>query len=104
MELKIYKKNEQCVLLFFLITRLPCVVAASPHTSSTPNINAVRHADSRGSLISTDSANSLADKSQDKSNSLDKVKLRECSFHPPQPPLLTVLKDNYSHYLTADLL
>ncbi|XP_056870201.1 dedicator of cytokinesis protein 9-like isoform X2 [Takifugu flavidus] len=45
---------------------------SSPHTSSTPNINSVRHADSRGSLISTDSANSLSDKNHDKSNSLDK--------------------------------
>ncbi|KAG7463763.1 hypothetical protein MATL_G00180100 [Megalops atlanticus] len=45
---------------------------ASPHASSTPNINAVRHADSRGSLISTDSGNSLPEKSSDKTNSLDK--------------------------------
>ncbi|MBN3294419.1 DOCK9 protein, partial [Polypterus senegalus] len=45
---------------------------ASPHTSSTPNINSVRHADSRGSLISTDSGNSLPEKNCDKSNSLDK--------------------------------
>uniref|UniRef100_A0A7N8XNN0 Dedicator of cytokinesis 9 n=1 Tax=Mastacembelus armatus TaxID=205130 RepID=A0A7N8XNN0_9TELE len=45
---------------------------ASPHTSSTPNINSVRHADSRGSLISTDSGNSLPEKSSDKGNSLDK--------------------------------
>uniref|UniRef100_A0A8C5HF45 Dedicator of cytokinesis protein 9-like n=1 Tax=Gouania willdenowi TaxID=441366 RepID=A0A8C5HF45_GOUWI len=44
---------------------------ASPH-SSTPNISSVPHADSRGSLISTDSANSLLDKSSDKTNSLDK--------------------------------
>uniref|UniRef100_A0A673BKX5 Dedicator of cytokinesis 9 n=1 Tax=Sphaeramia orbicularis TaxID=375764 RepID=A0A673BKX5_9TELE len=44
---------------------------ASPHTSSTPNINLVRHADSRGSLISTDSGNSLPEKN-DKGNSLDK--------------------------------
>ncbi|KAF5890555.1 dedicator of cytokinesis protein 9-like isoform X5, partial [Clarias magur] len=35
---------------------------ASPHTS-TPNINAVRHADSRGSLLSTDSGNSFTEKS-----------------------------------------
>lgn len=46
--------------------------AASPH-SSTPNISAVHHADSRGSLISTDSGNSLLDKSSDKTNSLEKV-------------------------------
>uniref|UniRef100_A0A7N6F6N8 Dedicator of cytokinesis 9 n=1 Tax=Anabas testudineus TaxID=64144 RepID=A0A7N6F6N8_ANATE len=48
----------------------------SPHTSSTPNINFVRHADSRGSLISTDSANSLLEKNNDKGNSLDKVPSR----------------------------
>ncbi|XP_033966559.1 dedicator of cytokinesis protein 9 isoform X2 [Pseudochaenichthys georgianus] len=45
---------------------------SSPHTSSTPNINSVRHADSHGSLISTDSGNSLHEKHNDKSNSLDK--------------------------------
>ncbi|KAI1899148.1 hypothetical protein AGOR_G00058550 [Albula goreensis] len=45
---------------------------ASPHASSTPNINSVRHADSRGSLISTDSANSLPERSSEKANSLDK--------------------------------
>ncbi|XP_076026223.1 dedicator of cytokinesis protein 9-like isoform X2 [Genypterus blacodes] len=45
---------------------------ASPHTSSTPNVNSVRHADSRGSLISTDSSNSLHEKSNDKGNCLDK--------------------------------
>ncbi|TMS06920.1 Dedicator of cytokinesis protein 9 [Larimichthys crocea] len=45
---------------------------SSPHTSSTPNINSVRHADSRGSLISTDSGNSLPEKHNDKGNSLDK--------------------------------
>ncbi|XP_056145327.1 dedicator of cytokinesis protein 9-like isoform X4 [Lampris incognitus] len=45
---------------------------ASPHTSSTPNINSVRHADSRGSLISTDSGNSLSERNNDKANSLDK--------------------------------
>ncbi|XP_029112772.1 dedicator of cytokinesis protein 9-like isoform X5 [Scleropages formosus] len=46
---------------------------ASPHASSTPNINSVRHADSRGSLVSTDSGNSLPERSSDKTNSLDKV-------------------------------
>ncbi|CDR19137.1 unnamed protein product, partial [Oncorhynchus mykiss] len=46
---------------------------ASPHASSTPNVNSVRHTDSRGSLISTDSGNSLHEKSNDKNNSLDKV-------------------------------
>ncbi|XP_053311319.1 dedicator of cytokinesis protein 9 isoform X11 [Spea bombifrons] len=45
---------------------------ASPHTSSTPNINSVRNADSRGSLISTDSGNSLPERNNDKSGSLDK--------------------------------
>ncbi|XP_058510531.1 dedicator of cytokinesis protein 9 isoform X3 [Solea solea] len=44
---------------------------ASPH-SSTPNVSSVNHADSRGSLISTDSGNSLPDKSSDKTNSLEK--------------------------------
>lgn len=44
----------------------------SPHTSSTPNINSVRNADSRGSLISTDSGNSLPERNSDKSSSLDK--------------------------------
>uniref|UniRef100_A0A4W5P3E1 Dedicator of cytokinesis 9 n=1 Tax=Hucho hucho TaxID=62062 RepID=A0A4W5P3E1_9TELE len=47
--------------------------SASPHASSTPNVNSVRHTDSRGSLISTDSGNSLHEKSNDKNNSLDKV-------------------------------
>uniref|UniRef100_A0A8B9KNY8 Dedicator of cytokinesis 9b n=1 Tax=Astyanax mexicanus TaxID=7994 RepID=A0A8B9KNY8_ASTMX len=45
---------------------------ASPHTS-TPNIGAVRHADSRGSLVSTDSGNSLPEKNSEKSSSLDKT-------------------------------
>uniref|UniRef100_A0A8B9W3Q2 Dedicator of cytokinesis 9 n=1 Tax=Anas zonorhyncha TaxID=75864 RepID=A0A8B9W3Q2_9AVES len=45
---------------------------ASPYTTSTPNINCVRNADSRGSLISTDSGNSLPERHSDKSNSLDK--------------------------------
>ncbi|EDL00611.1 mCG114129, isoform CRA_a [Mus musculus] len=40
--------------------------------ASTPNINSVRNADSRGSLISTDSGNSLPDRNPEKSNSLDK--------------------------------
>ncbi|KAK7893452.1 hypothetical protein WMY93_022604 [Mugilogobius chulae] len=44
---------------------------ASPH-SSTPNVSSVHHADSRGSLISTDSGNSLLDKSSDRTNSLEK--------------------------------
>ncbi|KAF7711080.1 dedicator of cytokinesis protein 9 isoform X8 [Silurus meridionalis] len=45
---------------------------ASPHTS-TPNVNAVRHADSRGSLLSTDSGNSLTEKNGEKSISVDKT-------------------------------
>uniref|UniRef100_A0A2K6FNX0 Dedicator of cytokinesis 9 n=1 Tax=Propithecus coquereli TaxID=379532 RepID=A0A2K6FNX0_PROCO len=45
---------------------------ASPYTTSTPNINSVRSADSRGSLISTDSGNSLPERNSEKSNSLDK--------------------------------
>nr|XP_028584075.1 dedicator of cytokinesis protein 9 isoform X8 [Podarcis muralis] len=45
---------------------------ASPYTSSTPNVNCVRNADSRGSLISTDSGNSLLERHSEKSNSLDK--------------------------------
>ncbi|KAL6036876.1 hypothetical protein STEG23_035533, partial [Scotinomys teguina] len=45
---------------------------ASPYTASTPNINSVRNADSRGSLISTDSGSSLPDRNPEKSNSLDK--------------------------------
>ncbi|XP_033003726.1 dedicator of cytokinesis protein 9 isoform X11 [Lacerta agilis] len=45
---------------------------ASPYTSSTPNVNCVRNADSRGSLISTDSGNSLPERHNEKSNSLDK--------------------------------
>uniref|UniRef100_A0A3Q1I7Y3 Dedicator of cytokinesis 9b n=1 Tax=Anabas testudineus TaxID=64144 RepID=A0A3Q1I7Y3_ANATE len=44
---------------------------ASPH-SSTPNVSSVHHADSRGSLVSTDSGNSLMDKSSDRTNSLEK--------------------------------
>ncbi|KAM6179419.1 dedicator of cytokinesis protein 9 isoform 9-T9 [Erethizon dorsatum] len=45
---------------------------ASPYTASTPNISSVRSADSRGSLISTDSGNSLPERNSEKSNSLDK--------------------------------
>ncbi|XP_039193716.1 dedicator of cytokinesis protein 9 isoform X16 [Crotalus tigris] len=45
---------------------------ASPYTCSTPNVNYVRNADSRGSLISTDSGNSLPEKHGEKNNSLDK--------------------------------
>lgn len=54
------------ISLLFLFT-------ASPHAASTPNINSVRHADSRGSLISTDSGNSLPERNNDKGSSLDKV-------------------------------
>ncbi|XP_043853660.1 dedicator of cytokinesis protein 9 isoform X11 [Dromiciops gliroides] len=46
---------------------------ASPYTTSTPNINSVRNADSRGSLVSTDSVNSLPERNLEKTNSLDKV-------------------------------
>lgn len=53
-------------------TNLLCFPAASPH-SSTPNVSSVHHADSRGSLVSTDSGNSLLDKSSDRTNSLEKV-------------------------------
>lgn len=57
--------------------------AASPH-SSTPNVSSVHHADSRGSLVSTDSGNSLLDKSSDKTNSLEKVdkdfRLKVCHY------------------------
>ncbi|XP_074845616.1 dedicator of cytokinesis protein 9 isoform X2 [Carettochelys insculpta] len=46
---------------------------ALPYTpSSTPNVNCVRHADSRGSLLSTDSGNSFPERHSDRSNSLDK--------------------------------
>uniref|UniRef100_A0A7N8XP70 Dedicator of cytokinesis 9b n=1 Tax=Mastacembelus armatus TaxID=205130 RepID=A0A7N8XP70_9TELE len=45
---------------------------ASPH-SSTPNVSSVPHTDSRGSLISTDSGNSLLDKTSDRTNSLEKT-------------------------------
>ncbi|XP_043098640.1 dedicator of cytokinesis protein 9 isoform X5 [Puntigrus tetrazona] len=45
---------------------------ASPHTS-TPNIGSVRHADSRGSLVSTDSGNSIPEKANEKTSSLDKT-------------------------------
>ncbi|GAA6081684.1 dedicator of cytokinesis protein 9 isoform X1, partial [Tachysurus ichikawai] len=43
----------------------------TPHASSTPNIS-VRHADSRCSLISTDSGSSLPERSNDKSQLSDK--------------------------------
>ncbi|XP_064913491.1 dedicator of cytokinesis protein 9 isoform X4 [Columba livia] len=60
---------------------------ASPYTTSTPNINCVRNADSRGSLISTDSGNSLPERHSDKSNSLDKREklLRRHSAHAMRP-------------------
>ncbi|XP_026708895.1 dedicator of cytokinesis protein 9 isoform X8 [Athene cunicularia] len=61
---------------------------ASPYTTSTPNINSVRNADSRGSLISTDSGNSLPERHSDKSNSLDKQReklLRRHSAHAMRP-------------------
>ncbi|XP_075280246.1 dedicator of cytokinesis protein 9 isoform X5 [Opisthocomus hoazin] len=60
---------------------------ASPYTTSTPNINSVRSADSRGSLISTDSGNSLPERHSEKSNSLDKREklLRRHSAHAMRP-------------------
>ncbi|XP_069734802.1 dedicator of cytokinesis protein 9 isoform X2 [Phaenicophaeus curvirostris] len=60
---------------------------ASPYTTSTPNINSVRNADSRGSLISTDSGNSLPERHSEKSNSLDKREklLRRHSAHAMRP-------------------
>ncbi|XP_061332255.1 dedicator of cytokinesis protein 9 isoform X1 [Pezoporus flaviventris] len=60
---------------------------ASPYTASMPNVNSVRSADSRGSLISTDSGNSLPDRQSDKSNSLDKREklLRRHSAHAMRP-------------------
>ncbi|XP_078003408.1 dedicator of cytokinesis protein 9 isoform X2 [Phascolarctos cinereus] len=45
---------------------------ASPYTTSTPNVNSVRNADSRGSLVSTDSVSSLPERNIEKTNSLDK--------------------------------
>uniref|UniRef100_A0A8B9JRP6 Dedicator of cytokinesis 9 n=1 Tax=Astyanax mexicanus TaxID=7994 RepID=A0A8B9JRP6_ASTMX len=45
---------------------------ATPHMSSTPNVSSVRHSDSRGSLISTDSGNSLSERNNDKHHALDK--------------------------------
>uniref|UniRef100_A0A4W4H8U0 Dedicator of cytokinesis 9b n=1 Tax=Electrophorus electricus TaxID=8005 RepID=A0A4W4H8U0_ELEEL len=47
------------------------VISASPHVS-TPNV-CVRHAESRGSLVSTDSGNSLLDRNSEKTSSLDKI-------------------------------
>lgn len=47
---------------------------ATPHTS-TPNVNAVRHADSHGSLLSTDSGNSFTEKNSEKIGSGEKVRL-----------------------------
>lgn len=56
-------------------------LTASPHAASTPNINSVRSADSRVSLISTDSVNFLPERSSDKGVSLDKVSIL-FSFYP----------------------
>uniref|UniRef100_A0A3B4YRP7 Dedicator of cytokinesis 9b n=1 Tax=Seriola lalandi dorsalis TaxID=1841481 RepID=A0A3B4YRP7_SERLL len=58
---------------------------ASPH-SSTPNVSSVHHADSRGSLVSTDSGNSLLDKSSEKTNSLEKRFTRRHSVNVPPLP------------------
>ncbi|XP_017282313.1 dedicator of cytokinesis protein 9 isoform X4 [Kryptolebias marmoratus] len=62
---------------------------ASPH-SSTPNVSSVHHADSRGSLASTDSANSLLDKNSDKTNSLEK------SSHSPLCSTTTQRKERFT--------
>lgn len=68
----------------FLCWYKPLFLTASPHATSTPNINSVRHADSRGSLISTDSSNSLPERNHDKGNSLDKVYARKYCKMPVQ--------------------
>lgn len=79
--------------------------AASPH-SSTPNISAVHHADSRGSLISTDSGNSLLDKSSDKTNSLEKVRWQgtvqmvkdtQCTFTSFPSLFFIILNSRFTH-------
>uniref|UniRef100_A0A672JMT7 Dedicator of cytokinesis 9 n=1 Tax=Salarias fasciatus TaxID=181472 RepID=A0A672JMT7_SALFA len=53
----------------------------SPHAASTPNINSVRHADSRGSLISTDSGNSLTLLRCDKLDQVEIKSLLMCFLH-----------------------
>lgn len=75
---RIKKAGHLLVLLrlsanVFIIWIKFILCVASPHTS-TPNIGSVRHADSRGSLVSTDSGNSLHEKTSEKTSSLDKVK------------------------------
>lgn len=72
-----WKLNKNDLCIFYINIKISFCLTASPHTSSTPNISSVRHADSRGSLISTDSGNSLHEKHMDKGNSLDKVHLRK---------------------------
>ncbi|XP_072556422.1 dedicator of cytokinesis protein 9-like isoform X26 [Paramormyrops kingsleyae] len=47
--------------------------SVSPHTPSTPNPTSVFHSDSRGSLVSSDSSNSLLERTSEKTNSLDKA-------------------------------
>ncbi|XP_044285107.1 dedicator of cytokinesis protein 9 isoform X6 [Varanus komodoensis] len=71
---------------------------ASPYTSSTTNVNYVRNADSRGSLISTDSGNSLQERHSEKSNSLDKKEklLRRHSAH-----LLCTTGEEEEHYWSS---
>lgn len=86
--------RNSSIFFAFIIQSLCLFVCltASPHTSSTPNINSVRHADSRGSLISTDSGNSLSEKNHDKGNSLDKVRLTKCRqmiYYRKSSPCLT---------------
>ncbi|TTI92372.1 Dedicator of cytokinesis protein 9 [Bagarius yarrelli] len=60
--------------------------------TSTPNINAVRHADSRGSLISTDSGNSLTEKNSERISSVEKVRevFLQSSIFPERIPLQLV--------------
>uniref|UniRef100_A0A3B3T9M8 Dedicator of cytokinesis 9 n=1 Tax=Paramormyrops kingsleyae TaxID=1676925 RepID=A0A3B3T9M8_9TELE len=51
----------------------PSPHTVSPHTPSTPNPTSVFHSDSRGSLVSSDSSNSLLERTSEKTNSLDKA-------------------------------
>lgn len=81
---------------------------ASPHTS-TPNVSSVHHADSRGSLVSTDSGNSLLDKNSDKTNSLEKVASYINHNSPPQngcvaPQVLTKRVFIFCHFLLKQLI
>uniref|UniRef100_A0A8B9ZG59 Dedicator of cytokinesis 9 n=1 Tax=Anas platyrhynchos TaxID=8839 RepID=A0A8B9ZG59_ANAPL len=62
MTFSVYVSSEIFISVLFCL--------ASPYTTSTPNINCVRNADSRGSLISTDSGNSLPERHSDKRSSV----------------------------------